>query len=682
MLRSLSALRKTSTIVAVVGRGWSFALALGFVLLIAGCPGALERNSAPDAKHTRSTPADGGGPKGNALDRAPDSPTFDLRAVLDQGVAGRDAAGPSGKRFGGELLGANLVAEDRVAFSLFAPRARSVAVLGTFNDWNPSVHPLVPNPATGIFSGTFAVPQAVGQHYRFLVDGVRKVADPYSKANEGLGDAVIIDPRFPWADQSFVRPKRSGLVIYELHLGDFTADPSSGVDAAQRGRYSGFLQKIPYLQRLGVNAVELMPIAENQSEGYSWGYNPALFSAPESSLAQKTEGRQVAAFQQVVDRLHQAGIAVVVDVVFNHISGKGPSNPLWEIDPLYYFDYDDNGDPENDKTPWGYRLANWRPMVQKLIYDSLKAWMDHYHVDGFRFDSTENMHADALIEVIAALKAQGYGERYFIFEEFSADHNRRLQQLNRAQGEALISSWGTGYKGAIWSALDGSGTGSLGPITYYSRDAGWTHPPAVINYFSSHDEGTLAGRRSASKQEVKVAATHLLTSLGVPMIWSGDEFLRAHYGNYHPAGDRAHLEQKNNMVDWTKLTENGDLVDYYSALIRLRIAHPALRLGTLEDAGAHFGWSKPVNWKNAIGYLFHGVKGDHDFVVLINYSTSEQSFEVFFPQPGLWHVMSDGQRATSALPGLATLDAGIDSTTKVPVGPQSGMVLMSAAQNP
>ena len=584
--------------------------------------------------------------------------------------------------FGYDLLGAQLL-QGQVRFSLFAPEASSVSLVGDFNDWSDQANPLVLDEATGIWSLALPADGMVGQAYRFVIDDERWVVDPYALANEQiLGDSLIVDPSFEWSDGAFVRPAKEALVIYEMHVGDFTAHSSSGVAADRAGTYAGMEEKIDHLVRLGVNAVELMPVAESQSDGYSWGYNPGLFFAPEASLAQGIDGVQVAELQGLVDALHEAGIAVIVDVVYNHVWGDNDYNPLWMVDPVYYFDYDDDGDPEDDQTPWGYKVATWRPMVRKLVYDNMRYWMDAYHVDGFRLDSTENVHLDSVAEIVRQLKADGYGERYYIFEEFSGDHNSRIQVHNQAEGEALISSWGTPYKYVLWSALnEGSGnSSSLGVVTYYSHDEGWNFPGAVINYFSSHDEGTLAGRHEASQEEIKLGLLHLLTSLGVPMLWMGEEMARPHYGNYHPDGDGAGLLPENNHLDWSYAQDNSALVDYVAALIKLRVQHPALQHSEPDPYDAHFDWVVE-DWTRALGTLHYGVAGDHDFVALYNFGDESVTFWVVFPSAGSWHLMVSRDAATTELPGLVTIEVGVEAVP-IDLAAKSGLLYMSGAKNP
>ncbi len=601
------------------------------------------------------------GPAGNAVDaRAPDA--------APKWPDPNDQP-PWDDTFGGRLLGATRYGPNLVEFSLFAPNASTVSVEG---DWGGQA---LERDGSGVWAGFVTIDDPVGKRYRFVIDGERRVADPYARAMpQHRGDSIIVATSYGWTDAGWVRPPRQNLVIYEMHVSDFTYDPSSGVTPANRGRYLGAIEKIPYLQRLGVNAVELMPVSESQSDDYGWGYNPAFLFAPEAGYASAIDGVQVRELQQLVDALHAAGIAVILDAVYNHVAGKDSDNPFWAVDSQYYFDFD--GDGAVDTTPWGYKLATQRPMVRKLMFDNMRYWMDAYHVDGFRLDSTENIHFDAIADSVGALAAAGYGDRYFLLEEFDQGHNERVRQVDAAAGASLLSSWGTGYKYAIWNAVTSGNCNcaSLGSPTFFSRDEGWQAADEIVNYYSSHDEGTLSARFGANQSQVRVAATHLLTALGIPMIWMGEEFQRLHYGNFSPNGDNTSRE--NNLVDWHLADQNAELVDFFAALIRLRIAHPALH----SRLGVHLAWD--VNsWSGAIGYRYTGTPGDNDFVVLVNYTDGDQTYHVDFPSTAAWYVMSDGVHATASAPGLDTwqVDAG---QRAIAVSPKTGLVLMSSYVNP
>lgn len=578
--------------------------------------------------------------------------------------------------YGGELLGAHIVGTDQVEFAIFAPNANGVTVVGAFNGWDAQATPLT-RAADGVWSTSLTLSKPHGTEYRFMVDG-RSVADPYAFANdENAGNSIVVDRGYDgFTDADFARPARESLVIYEVNVSDFSRDPSSGVGEAARGKFAGFEAKIEHLKRLGVNAVELMPVVENQSDGYSWGYNASLFFAPESALASSSKGEQVRELKHLINALHEAGIAVIVDVVYNHVSGQTGSNHFWGVDSLYYFDYDDDGDAEDDRLSWGYKMASWRDGMKKLMYDNMKYLMSEYHIDGFRLDSTENMDIEAVLEVIGALDDDGYCDRYYLVEEFSGAHNQRIRQENAARGSTLISSWGTGYKNRIWDAIryKASSMTDLTNVTFYSRGDGWKRSDEVIQYATSHDEGTLSTRFSASKEQVKVAVAHLLTAPGIPMLWAGEELLRIHWGNYHPAGAGHNVREENNRFDWTLAQQHQDLIDYYAALIRLRTRHPTLHRALDETLGDAFSWNNK-DPKTALGYVRKAAPGDRNFVILVNYQEYQLTYQVAFPKKGTFRVMAKDGMATADDAGLSTLVVDED-IEQVLVAPFSATIFM------
>jgi len=670
-------------------------LALG--VLVASCGAEVPRDTGGG-----SWQADGGGASTGSSPGASTGATNGAQGSSGGGIdadAGHQAGGDGGGVVGqpspqcpvrdngrpawhglhaSEMLGARVVAGDQVEFSLFAPAASSVSVIGSFNGNDPNANSLAKG-ADGIWTATVSIPNAHGQGYRFLVDG-RSVADVYSRANDGNGGDSIIVARsdFAWSDGAFVRKPREQLVIYESHVADFTRDDSSGVSADKRGKFLGFAEKLDHLKRIGINAVELMPVVENQSDGYDWGYSASLFFAPESTLASSRRGAQINELKSMVNELHRAGIAVIADVVFNHVWGQTGSNHFWGVDPVYYFDYDDNGDPENDKVDWGYLMATQRPLMRKLMYDNLKYLMTEFHLDGFRLDGTKHMSSEAVIEVIRELDDDGFCDRYFIAEEFDGEHNERIRELNAELGHTALSSWGTGYKNHVWDAIryPSSSMTDLTHATYFSQGDGWNRSDEVVIYMSSHDEGTINAWLDASKDQVKVAATHLLTAAGLPMLWMGDELMRPHLGNH---GTNATAEE-NNRFDWNLATTHADLVDYYGAMVRLRTSHKNLYAAQTGAAGTSFVWDNESP-ERALGYARRGAAGDRDFVILVNYQDHDQDYQVAFPHTGTWHLMANGRTAKAEVPGLSSLDVQAASTS-VRVPATSAFVYMSAAINP
>ncbi len=271
---------------------------------------------------------------------------------------------------------------------------------------------------------------SAGQNYKYLLDDTTWVSDPYARAydeSDNFNSLIMDSSTYSWNDGGWAKPARSKLVIYEMHIKDFTRNDS---DATSGANYLGVIDKIQYLQDLGVNAVELMPIQEWSGGWYSWGYNNSGYFAPESSLSSDiSDGSAYDEFKQLVDALHQAGIAVILDVVYNHTSND--QNLLWMIDSDLYF---------SGSTPWGNRFALELPATSKFVYDNMKYWMDEFHIDGFRLDSTENIDINAAINVVDKLYTEGYSDNYYIFEEFDGGHNDAIRNYNVNKGVRVISS--------------------------------------------------------------------------------------------------------------------------------------------------------------------------------------------------------------------------------------------------
>lgn len=554
-------------------------------------------------------------------------------------------------------------------FAVYAPNASAVSVAGAFNSFNITANPLTLG-AGGVWE-TIVPTAAPGHNYKYYSAdfGSTWLRDPYGRSFNGTDNdnTIIINDNYVWTS-SFTRPAKEALVIYEMHVKDFTRSDST---ATRGANYLGMIDKIPYLVALGVNAVELMPMQEWAGNSYSWGYNSACYFAPENSLSPNTgDGSAYQNFKKLVDALHTAGIAVILDVVYNHTFDD---SPLWQIDSTAYH--------STETVPWGRKLDLTKSPTMRYVKDNLRFWMDEFRVDGFRFDATEYIDSPALLGVVTELCAAGYADRYFIFEEFDPAHNAAIQAYNTAAGQPVISSWGTGYKNAVWAAMvSGGSSGNLGKVTYYSEEDGWDRPGSVINYFSSHDEGTLTGK-GMPKAVIRTAAVHLLTSMGIPMLWMGEEVCSPQQGN-NAADPTA---EASNIVDWNTLRPaHTDLTGFFAALIKLRIDHPALRPAAANPAASDkFGWFMDKGWKGwNLGYTHKGTSGDNNFVVLVNYShTTAETFAVSFPVLGNWYVMCDGVNATNNAPGLGSWNI-TTTTSNITVSPTNALIFMSAGQNP
>lgn len=546
---------------------------------------------------------------------------------------------PAGWAYGSTYL----KTEGFTRFVLYAPGADSVSLSGSFNDWGATE---MERSGDNFWIEIEGAGPGDPYKYRSLSFEGEWIADPCSLfiTNDSYGNSIIVDPAglnaaHNWSDGSWSRPDRDELVIYEMHVIDFTwnnrSGPAPGVEPGHQGTFAGVADRSDYLADLGINAVELMPVQEWPGGSYSWGYNPYLFLALESSLGTGDGSSVIKEFKEMVDTLHQKGIAVILDVVYNHTTGD---SPLYKINKDQFFDGD---------TPWGPKLDLTDDYVFNHVRESLIHFMDEYHVDGFRFDSTENIDGEALRDLVTELSDSGYDSHYYIFEEFNGVHNAAIQSYNSLYGYARISSWGTGFKEGLFSALNDSYYGSLGDITYHSNSYGFTFSDSAITYGSSHDEGTLFYHSGLKSRLTLTALTHELTSLGLPMIWMGDEIMRDHRGNNPVSGSG--VDELNNQMDWVSLmNSNEDELQFVRDLLALRRNHPSLRRG-LSSPDSHpgsfsdgFEWN--TDWESGfLGYVL-GEQGDRPFAIFINYGNSSRTFNAFFPEDGSWTPVLDSSQ--------------------------------------
>ncbi len=273
-----------------------------------------------------------------------------------------------------------------VTFRVWAPFASSVFAAGTFNKWSDTGNPFA-SEGNGYWS--VDVPGAkIGDEYQFVIRNGNQPPlwhkNPYaSEVVNSSGNAIIHDPVFDWTGEDFVVPPRNGLVIYEMHVGSFNDSAGEGP-----GTFDEIVPKLPYLHDLGINAIEIMPVLEFPMS-FSWGYNPSDPFAVESALG----GPQ--GLQRFVKAAHALGIAVIMDVVYNHF---GPGDlDLWRFDG--WSDWNHNGgiyfyDNDRSHTDWGDTRPDYgRPEVRQYLRDNALFWLNKYHLDGLRFDSVSNIRS-------------------------------------------------------------------------------------------------------------------------------------------------------------------------------------------------------------------------------------------------------------------------------------------------
>ena len=503
-------------------------------------------------------------------------------------------------------------------------------------------------------------------------DGNARLIDPYAKALAGCFQkhtdgitrppkCVVIDDNFDWAGDRHIRRPLAETVIYETHVRGFTKSKTAKVKAKNAGTYLGLIDKIPYLQDLGITAVELMPVHEfpirdihgNDLERPNyWGYDPMAFFAPHRGYASSTEpGGQVNEFKTMVKALHQAGIEVILDVVFNHTcegNEQGPVLSFKGLENQVYYILNSGGAHYSNYSGCGNTFNGNHPICRELIFHCLRHWVHNYHVDGFRFDLASILSRDRygnlmpnppMVEMIA--EDPMLADTKIIAEAWDAAGAYQVGSF----GDLRWAEWNGRYRDDVrryWRGDDGL----VGPVA--TRLAGssdlYEHagraPYCSINFITSHDGFTLndlvsykekhniangeEGRDGDNhncsdnygvegptrrkpierirKRQIKNMLATLLLSQGVPMIVMGDEVRRTQDGN-----NNAYCQDNDiSWFNWNLVKKHQDIHNFVRGLISLRKSQPTLRR-TRFLTGRPFDSRgvADVNWFNHLGLAFN-----------------------------------------------------------------------------
>ncbi|MFM8335783.1 MAG: alpha-amylase family glycosyl hydrolase, partial [Opitutaceae bacterium] len=487
-------------------------------------------------------------------------------------------------------LGA-LIEDGRTTFRLFAPRARAVTLAlarDAASQKEASTYPLLRRADVHGEAGIWEIELDAPLHgwlYWYLIDGAHegfdaaaRVLDPYARAALGReGPGIVLDPAWVGrGDRSFATPAWQDLVIAEAHVRDLACHAPVDATPAERRGFTGLRKWVEsddfHLHRLGVNCVELQPLHEFDDAGpeeYHWGYMTNNYFAPESSYAlAPAEASGVRELQGLVASFHRRGMAVVVDVVFNHV---GVPAHLLRVDRLYYFEQDAAGALTN----WsgcGNDLRARSAMARRLIIDSCVHWIETYGVDGFRFDLADLIGLDVLREVEAALK-RVRPDVILIAEPWS--FRGHLAGALRDTGWA---SWNDGYRDFVRDYVRGNGDPAR--MEYFLRGSPWYFakwPAQTVNYTESHDDRAWIdviterpGHDGAQPTEHDRRRTHLMAALlflsaGIPMLSAGQDFLRSKLGvnNTYQRGDL-------NALDYRRLHRFASTHAYFADWIAFR----------------------------------------------------------------------------------------------------------------
>ena len=614
-------------------------------------------------------------------------------------------------------------------FTLWSPEAQEAHVLLYPTDRNSAATDTLAMKRSERGTWRVSVPeQLYGKFYTFQIKYKGKWLDEtpgvWAKAvgTNGHRAAIInfadTNPE-GWAnDRGPALKNINDAVIYEMHHRDFSMHPSSGI--VNKGKFLALTEEgtrsllgdktgIDHLKELGITHIHILPsydynsVDESQlpSNQYNWGYDPYNYNAPEGSYSTNPAEPEtrVREMKEMVKALHDNGIGVIMDVVYNHTAQNDDSNFSLTA-PGYYYRHRDDGS-YSDASGCGNETASERQQMRDFIINSVKYWADEYHIDGFRFDLMAIHDIETMNEVAAELKKINpdifvYGEGWTAGDSPLPVEKRALKDNVSQMPQVAVFSddLRDAVKGHYTNAADrGFATGKPGneetvkigivaatdhPQVDYSKGNNSKKPYAlsptqVINYVSCHDDLTLTDKlikslpdeSTADRQRAaKLAQTIVFTSQGTPFMFAGEEIFRDKKGvhNSYKSPDSI------NAIDWSKKHENADLFSYYRELIKLRKSHPAFRMTTAEDVAKHIVFDNTNNEPNLISYsIKDNANGDAWKEIKLIFNGSDDSKEVKVPK-GNWIVVAqDGQLNAEGL--------GMSKGGKLTVAPRSALIL-------
>lgn len=532
-----------------------------------------------------------------------------------------------------------------------------------------------------------------GKFYTFDI-GKGETPGVFAKAVgvNGMRGAIVdmaeTNPQGWENDQRPVIQSPADLVIYEMHWRDFSIDASSGLK--NKGKFLALTEPkaIEHLKSLGVNAVHILPSFDYASVDetkldtpqYNWGYDPKNYNVPEGSYSTDPYNpvTRIKEFKQMVQALHKAGIRVILDVVYNHTFNIDHSNFQLTYPDMYYRKTADG--KYSDGSGCGNETASEKPLMREFMLESVKYWIDEYHIDGFRFDLM-GVHDIETMQQIRAEVNKIDPSIYIYGEGWSAGScaypvdklamKANTQQLNGIGAfsddmrDALRGPFSDDHKGALLAGIPGEEEslkfGIVGGIAHpqvdmtkvnYDKKPWTNNPTEQISYVSCHDDMCLVDRLKASIPSLtdknipekertaeliridQLAQTAVFTSQGVPFILSGEEMLRDKKGVHNSYNSPDSI----NHLDWNNLQRYPQLFAYYKNLIQLRKNHPAFRLATGDKVRQHLEFLPAVNSKDVkqdclVGFLLKDLQGiDAWKTIVVIYNFNKEAKEMAIPE--------------------------------------------------
>jgi len=442
------------------------------------------------------------------------------------------------------------------------------------------------------------------------------IDDPTQNAVVRIKNGDRIIDTYVWKHDDKPLPADRELVIYEMHVADFSGGEA---DPLARGKYKHVVEKLDYLVDLGINAIELMPLKEYPGD-YSWGYNPRYFFAAESSYGTTEE------LKNLIDECHARGIRVIIDGIYNHSES---SSPLTQIDHDYWYhhaprDPDNNWGPEFNYEFYDEKLGTYP--ARKFIGDTVRYWVKEYHLDGIRFDAARQLgNYDFMHWIVQEAKNVAGPKPFYTVAEYIPED----PSITNVDGP-MDGCWHDSFYHSIIPQLCGDNFDleRLKEVIDCKRQ-GFLGATNVVNYLSNHDHDRVfseLGDRGILDEpafkRAKLGAVLLMTAVGVPLIWMGEEF-----GEYKAKT----IEQS--KIDWTLLGNdmNKGLWEYYKGLIHLRKNNQALYTENIE-----FFHEDPES--KVFAYTRWNDEGSRVVVVANMSENYLAGYSVpHFPANGTWH---------------------------------------------
>ncbi|MGB7892212.1 MAG: alpha-amylase family glycosyl hydrolase [Microcoleus sp.] len=530
-----------------------------------------------------------------------------------------------------------------IEFKLFAPYNKAAALIGSFSDWKEIP---MQKDDKGCFCTSVKLDDGV-YHYKFRVqskswfldpDQWVEIIDPYATDIDDsapnsvarIKDGKRIVDTYVWQHDDKPLPSDRELVIYEMHIGSFCCEQN---DSQKRGNFQSVTEKLDYLCELGINAIELMPVTEHPGDK-GWGYNVRHFFATESSYGATED------LKRLIDECHARGIRILMDGTYDYSDGECPLM-LIDRDYWYYHGYHYPDDPQNH---WGPEFnyehydsnLDIRP-AWHFIGDVVRFWIQEYHIDGIRYDALHQLANDDFMHWITQQSKQAAGVKPFY------DIGERIPETPSITGPTgpMDGCWHDSFHFCILGHICGD-TFDLEKLkdVLDAKRQGFPGVANVINYLTNHDHNYVLaelGDRGifdeAAFKRVKLGAVLLMTAMGVPMLWMGEEF-----------GEYKHKSSKQeSKLEWSLLNSdrNRNLFEYYKGLIALRKHNPALQTANIE-----FFHENPDN--KVLAYVRWNDEGSR-VVVVVNFSDRYLAGYCIphFPANGTWHEWTRNYDVTS-----------------------------------